>query len=66
MRVMATIKDWIEALSEYPPDMLVSLMWYSPYEPMSEGDMKVVEEFPNGDPANPNCEYLENVLVIGG
>ena len=62
---IVTVEDWINFLSQYPKDMQVSIMNFSPSE-TNRTDFKVVEEFPDGDPANPNCEYLKDVLVIGG
>ena len=57
-----TVKELIDKLQAYPSDMLVAINWDLAIE---EKEIKVIREFPKGDPANPNCEYIDEVLCIG-
>ena len=57
-----TVKDLIEKLREYPQDIPVAIS----YElGIDDKDIRIIEEFPIGDPANPKCKYIDKVLVIG-
>lgn len=56
------VKELIEKLQAYPSDMLVACGWYLDWE---ENDIQVVKDFPVGDPANPKCEFLDEVLRVG-
>lgn len=58
-----TVKELIEELQTYPPDMFV-VTYGSNY--IDEGmELHVIEEYFNGDYANPNCEIIyNNVLEI--
>lgn len=55
-----TVRDLIEKLQSYPDDMIV----VDDCGELTSNDIGVVEEFYNGDSANPNCEILKNVLLI--
>lgn len=55
-----TVRDLISLLLSYPEDMIV----VDDFGPIKEEYFKVVEEYYNGDSANPNCEILKNVLMI--
>lgn len=55
-----TIKDLIILLQSYPSDMIVT----DDMGVLEKEDIYILEEFYNGDSANPNCEILYNVLKI--
>ena len=50
----------IELLQSYPPDMIV----VTDYGLLETDDLVVIEEYYNGDSANPHCKILNNVLKI--
>ena len=56
------VKELIEKLQAYPSDMLVAIVYDLNWQ---EEDIRVIEEFYNGDAADPNCEIINNVLNIG-
>lgn len=53
-----TVAEMIEKLKKFPPDLEV-LDLGMPVE-----DLKLVDEFPVGGPANPDCEYKSVVIVL--
>lgn len=53
-----TVAEMIEKLKKFQPDLEV-LDLGMPVE-----DLKLVEDFPVGDPANPDCEYKSVVIVL--
>lgn len=53
-----TVAEMIEKLKEFPPDIEV-LDLGMPVE-----DLKIVDNYPVGDPANPDCEYKSVVIVL--
>lgn len=55
-----TVKELIILLQSYPSDMIVT----DDIGILEKEDIKIVKEYYNGDSANPNCEILENVLMI--
>lgn len=55
-----TVRDLINLLLSYLLDMIV----VDNFGPIKEEYFKVIEEYYNGDSANPNCEILKNVLMI--
>lgn len=56
-----TVKELILKLQSYPQDMIVIVG----NEMLDEKDsFKIIEEYYNGDSANPKCEILYNVLNI--
>lgn len=57
-----TVKELIEILQAYPSDMPVAIVYELEWD---KSDIRIIEEFYNGDPANPNCEVINNVLNIG-
>ena len=54
------VKELIDILQEYPMDALVAIHYSTEVD---REDIELMEEFYNGDPANPNCEILENKVV---
>lgn len=57
-----TIKELIQELQTYPQDMFVVTYCNDNIE---EGiEFRVIEEYYNGDSANPNCEIVNNVLEL--
>lgn len=54
------IKEFINKLQSYPQDMIVA----NDCGIIDEDSFKVIEEYYNGDSANPNCEIINNVLYI--
>lgn len=56
-----TIKELINLLQSYPEDMIVV---NADNDTLEEEYIYMLEEFYNGDSANPNCEVLYNVLKI--
>ena len=57
-----TVKKLIEKLQAYLEDMLVALQWDLYWE---NNDIRIIKDFPKGDPANPKCEYIDEILMIG-
>ena len=55
-----TISDLIKLLQSYPKDMIV----VTDTGLLEERDLLIVQEYYNGDSANPQCEILNNVLKI--
>ena len=55
-----TVKELIDILQEYPMDALVAVSYTID---VNREDIELMEEFYNGDAANPNCEILENKVV---
>lgn len=56
-----TIAQLIKELQAYPQDMLV-VTYGSNY--VDEGiELRVIEEYFNGDSANPNCEIIYNNVL---
>lgn len=55
-----TVGELIKILQSYPEDMIVVDDWGI----LGPADIRIEKEFYNGDSANPNCEILENVLLI--
>lgn len=56
-----TIAQLIKELQAYPQDMLV-VTYGSNY--IDEGiELRLVEEYFNGDPANPKCEVIYNNVL---
>ena len=53
-----TVAEFIETLKQFPQDLPIRIF----YEPGTE--IRVVEEFYDGDPANPKCQAFRAVLVI--
>ena len=53
-----TVAEMIEKLKKFPQNLEV-LDLGMPVE-----DLKLVEDFPVGDPANPDCEYKSVVIVL--
>lgn len=53
-----TVAEMIEKLKKFPPDLEV-LDLGMPVE-----DLKLVDGFPIGDPANPDCEFESVVIVL--
>lgn len=50
----------IELLQSYPQDMIV----VTNYGLLTADNLVVIEEYYNGDSANPHCKILNNVLKI--
>ena len=57
-----TVKELIEILQAYPSDMPVAIVYELDWD---KDDIRIIKEFPKGDPANPKCEYIDEVLNIG-
>lgn len=55
-----TVLGLIELLQSYPPDMIV----VTNCGLLETDDLVVIEEYYNGDSANPHCKILNNVLKI--
>lgn len=55
-----TIKELIQELQTYPQDMFV-VTYCSRID--EDIEFRVVEEFYNGDSANPNCEIIYNNVL---
>ena len=55
-----TVFDLIKLLQSYPKDMIV----VTDTGLLEERDLLIVQEYYNGDSANPQCEILNNVLKI--
>ena len=55
-----TVSDLIKLLQSYPKDMIV----VTDTGLLDERDLLIVQEYYNGDSANPQCEILNNVLKI--
>ena len=55
-----TVSDLIKLLQSYPKDMIV----VTDTGLLEERDLSIVQEYYNGDSANPQCEILNNVLKI--
>lgn len=55
-----TVSDLIKLLQSYPKDMIV----VTDTGLLEEKDLLIVQEYYNGDSANPQCEILNNVLKI--
>lgn len=56
-----TIKELIKELQTYPQDMFV-VTYCS--DRADEGiELRVIEEYFNGDSANPNCEIIYNNVL---
>ena len=55
-----TVLGLIKLLQSYPPDMIV----VTDCGLLETDDLIVIEEYYNGDSANPQCEILNNVLKI--
>ena len=54
------VSDLIKLLQSYPKDMIV----VTDTGLLEERDLLIVQEYYNGDSANPQCEILNNVLKI--
>lgn len=52
-----TVKKLIEKLKKLPQDLEVLDMG------MPVEDVRVVDGFPEGDPANPDCKYVSVVII---
>ena len=55
-----TVLGLIELLQSYLPDMIV----VTNYSLLTADNLVVIEEYYNGDSANPHCKILNNVLKI--
>lgn len=55
-----TVLGLIELLQSYPQDMTV----VTSCGLLEADDLVVIEEYYNGDSANPHCKILNNVLKI--
>lgn len=55
-----TVLGLIESLQSYPQDMIV----VTNYDLLTADNLVVIEEYYNGDSANPHCKILNNVLKI--
>ena len=55
-----TVLGLIELLQLYLPDMIV----VTNYGLLTADNLVVIEEYYNGDSANPHCKILNNVLKI--
>ena len=55
-----TVLGLIELLQSYPQDMIV----VTNYGLLMADNLVVIEEYYNGDSANPHCKILNNVLKI--
>ena len=55
-----TVKEMIIKLQSYPQDMIV----VTNYGLLMTDNLVVIEEYYNGDSANPHCKILNNVLKI--
>ena len=55
-----TVLGLIELLQSYPQDMIV----VTNYGLLMADNLVVLEEYYNGDSANPHCKILNNVLKI--
>lgn len=55
-----TVLGLIELLQSYPLDMIV----VTSCGLLEADDLVVIEEYYNGDSANPHCKILNNVLKI--
>ena len=55
-----TVLGLIELLQSYPQDMIV----VTNYDLLTADNLVVIEEYYNGDSANPHCKILNNVLKI--
>ena len=53
-----TVEQMIEKLKEFPKDLEV-LDLGMPVE-----DLKIVDDYPVGDPLDPDCEYKSVVIVL--
>ena len=53
------VRELIEHLKQYDQDLPV---FDADWEPMV--GCHIVEDFPLGDYANPDCEYLDKVLIL--
>ena len=54
-----TVGDLIQELQKYPQDMLIFDMGGDLFE-----EVKIVEEIPLGDPANPKCKFVKGLELI--
>lgn len=54
------VKELIEILREYPQDALVAIDYDID---VREDDIKLLDEYFDGDAANPDCLILENCVV---
>lgn len=55
-----TVKEIIIKLQSYPQDMIV----VNDCGIIEEDSFKIVEEYYNGDSANPYCEIIDKVLFL--
>ena len=55
-----TVLELIELLQSYPQDMIV----VTNYDLLTADNLVIIEEYYNGDSANPHCKILNNVLKI--
>ena len=55
-----TVLGLIELLQSYSQDMIV----VTNYDLLTADNLVVIEEYYNGDSANPHCKILNNVLKI--
>ena len=53
-----TVAEMIEKLKKFPPELEVLDMGL-PVE-----DLRIVDDYPVGDPANPGCEFKSIVIVL--
>ena len=58
--MIETIGDLIKELQKYPQDALIFDMFGERFN----GRLKYCEEIYLGDPANPNCEIVEGIMLI--
>lgn len=58
-RAYITAKELIQILETVPEDLPIIDSSFMPLE----GHVKVIDEYPEGDPANPLCTYIKAVLL---
>ena len=56
------VKELIDKLQEYPQDIPVAINYDLEFD---DNTFHIMKEFPKGDPANPKCKYIDEVLIIG-
>lgn len=60
-----TVQELMEKLKTYPSDMPVVISSFPNLDINDESDpvIRVCEEYPFGDPANPECEFRKALLI---
>ena len=58
-----TVREFIDWLEMWLDDEEMDLPFFINYEPVNNYHVFVSEEFPLGDTANPDCEYIKAVCM---